>query len=83
MVIENKFIFEQQLLAESKKIFANKHKEYLEVKNAFATLADKIFIADKFPFISSDIIKIVKNSTGEKKECIFPYYYSDEKKDTY
>jgi len=50
------------------------------VKNAFATLADDIFIADKFPFASSDIIKIVKSSTGEIKECIFPYYYDKESK---
>ncbi len=50
------------------------------MKNAFATLADDIFIADKFSFSSSDIIKIVKSSTGEIKECIFPYYYDEEGK---
>ena len=80
MVIENRFIFEQQLLLESQKIFAKKQENYCEVKNAFATLADDIFIADKFPFISSDIIKIVKSSTGEIKECVFPYYYNKENK---
>jgi len=50
------------------------------VKNAFATLADDIFIADKFPFASSDIIKIIKSSTGEIKDCIFPYHYDEENK---
>lgn len=80
VVIENRFIFEPQLLAESKKIFAKKYKGYCEVKNAFATLADDIFIADKFPFASADIIKIIKSSTGEIKECIFPYYYDEENK---
>jgi len=79
-MIEKRFIFEQQLLAESQKIFAKKSKIYCEVKNAFATLADDIFIADKFPFNSSDIIKVVKSSTGEMKECIFPYRYDKETK---
>ncbi|CAG8450310.1 11069_t:CDS:2 [Racocetra fulgida] len=51
-----------------------------EVKNAFATLADDVFIADKFSFRSPDIIKIVKSSTGEIKECIFPYYYDEKSK---
>ena len=52
----------------------------MEVKNAFATLADDIFITDKFPFCSSDIIKVVKSSTGEIKECIFPYRYDEKTK---
>lgn len=80
MIIENRFIFEQQLFPESRKIFAKKQKNYCEVKNAFATLADGVFITDKFPFCSPDIIKVVKSSTGEVKECIFPYRYDKEKK---
>jgi hypothetical protein len=80
VVIEKRFIFEQKLLLESKKIFSKKPKNYCEVKNAFATLADDIFITDKFPFNSSDIIKVVKSSTGEEKECIFPYRYDKEAK---
>jgi hypothetical protein len=43
-------------------------------------LADDIFIADKFSFTSPNIIKIVKSSTGEEKECIFPYRYDEESK---
>lgn len=43
-------------------------------------MADDIFIADKFPFNSSDIIKVVKSSTGEVKECIFPYHYDENQK---
>jgi len=43
-------------------------------------LADDIFIAGKFPFTSPDIIKVVKSSTGEVKECIFPYRYDKETK---
>lgn len=74
-MIEDRFIFEQKLFSESKKIFSQKLKNYCEVKNAFATLADNIFISNKFSFISSDVIKVVKSSTGEIKECIFPYRY--------
>ena len=43
-------------------------------------MADDIFIAVKFPFNSSDIIKVVKSSTGEMKECIFPYRYDEKSK---
>jgi hypothetical protein len=75
-----KLMRRQQLLAESQKIFAEKLKNHCEVKNAFATLADDIFIADKFSFTSADIIKVVKSSTGEIKECIFPYRYDKETK---
>lgn len=45
----------------------------IEVKNGFATLADGIFISNKFDFSSSFIIPIYKASTGQWKECIFPY----------
>jgi len=47
---------------------------YVDVKNGFATLADKIFIGD---FIFSDgTIDVIKASTGKWTKCIFPY---DEK----
>lgn len=42
------------------------------VKNGFATLSDKIFIQGSFEF-SSNVIDILKVSTGEWKKCIFPY----------
>lgn len=42
------------------------------VKNGFATLCDKVFIQDSFKF-ESNIIDILKVSTGEWKKCIFPY----------
>ena len=43
-------------------------------------MADDVFITDKFSFSSLDIIKVIKSSTGEIKECIFPYYYDEENK---
>ena len=45
----------------------------VEVKNGFATLADDIFISNKFDFKSKWIIPCYKASTAQWKECIFPY----------
>ena len=44
----------------------------VKVKNAFATLSDKIFISNQFDF-NNNIIDIIKASTGEWKKCIYPY----------
>lgn len=53
-------------------IINNKNnKNFVEVKNGFATLNDKFFIG-KFDF-KKYIIPIIKASTGEKKQCLFPY----------
>lgn len=43
-----------------------------QVKNAFATLSDKIFINNNFNF-DSNVIDVIKASTGEWKRCIYPY----------
>lgn len=46
---------------------------YLSLQNGLATLADKIFIKDKFEGLEKECIRpIIKASTGEIKECIFP-----------
>ena len=45
--------------------------EEIDVKNGFATLNDKFFIG-KFNF-KDFVIPVVKASTGEEKQCIFPY----------
>lgn len=44
----------------------------INVKNGFATLADKVFIGN-FDFESKHIIKVLKVSTGKWYQCIFPY----------
>ena len=49
------------------------NKNKILVKNAFATLADSIFIQKEFDFISPYIIDICKASTSEYKKCIYPY----------
>lgn len=56
-----------------------KKPNIVQVKNGFSTLADKVFIQKNFPFQTINQIKIFKSSTGEIKQCLFPYYYSDEK----
>ncbi len=43
-----------------------------QVKNAFATLNDKVFISDEFNF-DGNVIDVIKASTGEWKKCIYPY----------
>lgn len=42
------------------------------VKNGFATLNDKIFISNCFDFCKNKI-SVIKASTGQWKECIYPY----------
>ena len=46
---------------------------YSSLQNGLATLADNIFIKDKFDNLEQECIRpIIKASTGEIKECIFP-----------
>lgn len=51
------------------------------LQNGLATLADKIFIRDKFENLEKECIRpIIKASTGEIKECIFPPSSEEELK---
>lgn len=63
---------EQKILREMQN-YIPKNKDAVQVKNAFATLADNIFIQKQFSFESKYTIDIYKASTGEWKKCIFPY----------
>lgn len=47
-------------------------KSKVQVKNGFATLNDKVFIQDEFPFKENQI-EVIKGSTNEIKKCIYPY----------
>jgi len=49
-----------------------KSKNKILVKNGFATLNDKVFIQNKFPFKENQI-DVIKGSTSEWKKCIYPY----------
>ena len=50
-----------------------KNDKNIKVKNGLATLGDGIFIKNKFEYNSENIIPIIKASTEERKEIIFPY----------
>lgn len=44
----------------------------VKVKNGFATLADKVFIRQDFPF-RQYVIPVIKGSTGKWQKAFFPY----------
>lgn len=50
----------------------SKCRQYVSVKNGFATLADKVFIADSFPF-DEYLIPVLKASTGKWHKAFYPY----------
>ena len=50
----------------------NSEKLETRVKNGFATLSDKIFIQNDFPFVENTI-DVIKSSTGKWAKCIYPY----------
>lgn len=70
----NFYISDRHHLTELQSIRTGKAYKYVEVKNGFATLADRVFIGN-FPF-EKGTIRVLKASTGKWSRCIFPY---DEK----
>ena len=60
------------ILANLKSILTANTPKYVVVKNGFATLADKIFIQDSFPF-EQYTIPVIKASTGKWYKAFFPY----------
>lgn len=60
-----------------KKILMCKKKTDIQVKNGYATLADKVFICD-FPFESKYIIPVLKASTGKWTKIFFPYDHNSK-----
>lgn len=61
-----------QMLAILRKIFVSPHKQYVQVKNGFATLADNVFIRPSFPF-TEYTIPVLKASTGNWYHAFYPY----------
>ena len=54
---------------------------FSSLQNGLATLADRIFIADSFEDLEQECIRpIIKASTGEIKQCIFPPSTEEELK---
>lgn len=71
-IIDNEFYFlSSKELEVLRKIKTNKSLKYVEVKNGFATLNDKVFIND-FDF-KECTIPVLKASTGKWSKIIFPY----------
>lgn len=68
---ENFYLSDRDSLLELRKIKTTRAYQYVEVKNGFATLADKIFIGD-FDF-EEGTISVLKASTGRWSKCIYPY----------
>lgn len=66
----NFYISNRNALKELYEIRTGKAYRYAEVKNGFATLADKTFIGD---FNFEGTIDVLKASTGKWSKCIFPY----------
>jgi adenine-specific DNA-methyltransferase len=72
MCINNSFYLSSlDNLQKLQSIFSAHKYRYVEVKNGFATLADKVFI-NNFNF-KDGTIDILKASTGKWSKCIFPY----------
>ena len=53
-------------------ITSKNRERFAVVKNGFATLADRVFIAPDFPF-TQFVIPTIKASTGKWYKAIFPY----------
>lgn len=72
--LNDKFYFSKEKnLKKFKEIMTIKNDKNIKVKNGLATLGDGIFIKNKFEYNSENIIPIIKASTEERKEIIFPY----------
>lgn len=65
------YLASSEKLAELRAVKTGCKYQYVQVKNGFATLADKVFIGD-FDF-SDGTIDILKASTGKWSKCIYPY----------
>lgn len=68
---EHFYLASKTVLASLREIRLNTIRDDIRVKNGFATLADKVYIG-QFDF-TSHVIKVVKASTGQWKQCIYPY----------
>lgn len=66
------YLSDHSTLKSLKDILTTPLPKYVSVKNGFATLADKIFIADSFPF-EDFVIPTIKASTGKWYYAFFPY----------
>lgn len=66
------YLADNSTLDELRQILTPHFQKYVSVKNGFATLADKVFIAAGFPF-ESQVIPVIKASTGKWYKAFYPY----------
>jgi len=66
------YLSDKKTLHELRNIYTTASKKYVQVKNGFATLADSVFIGDKFPF-ENFLIPTIKASTGKWHLAFYPY----------
>lgn len=66
------YMADSSTLNDLTKMFTAKSVHYVSVKNGFATLADKVFIGNDFPF-TDFLIPVLKGSTGKWYNAFFPY----------
>lgn len=66
------YLSNHRTLESLREILTTRLPKYVSVKNGFATLADKVFIGDYFPF-DDFIIPTIKASTGKWYKAFFPY----------
>ncbi len=66
------YLANHKTLQELRTIQTTRFKKFVEVKNGFATLADKVFIRSEFPF-DQYVIPTIKASTGKWYKAFFPY----------
>ncbi len=69
---DNIYLTSPDMLKKIKTIYNYSTSKRVVVKNGFATLADKIFIRNKFPF-NRWLIPVLKASTGVWYQAFFPY----------
>ena len=62
----------RERLKRLRSILTNEKKVDIQVKNGYATLADKVFIGN-FDFDSKYVIPVLKASTGKWSKIFFPY----------
>lgn len=66
------YLADRKTLKDLRNIFLQKHKQIVQVKNGFATLADGVFISPHLPF-TKYVIPVLKASTGKWSKALFPY----------
>lgn len=66
------YLSDKKTLKELRNIYTTVYKQYVQVKNGFATLADSVFIGEKFPF-EKFLIPTIKASTGKWYMAFYPY----------